>query len=184
MSNESTHALAKPISLLILDVDGVLTNGQLIWTDEPQQAKAFHVRDGLGMRLLQNTGVEIAIITGKQSTVVEARLAELGVKHVYQNVPNKLPTYLKLRDELSLTDSEIAYVGDDLPDLPIMSRVGLSIAVNDAYDFVKQSADWVTPSNGGYGAVREACDLILSAKGELDPICKQFLQDGSALSSN
>lgn len=182
MSNKSLEAIAKKIKLIILDVDGVLTNGQLIWTDEPQQAKAFHVRDGLGIKLLQKAGIEIAIITGKQSHVVTARLSELGVKHVYQNVPDKLPTYLALLDKLSLSDADVAYVGDDLPDLPIMSRVALSIAVNDAYGFVKESAQWVTPTKGGFGAVRDVCDLLLSARGELEAINNQFLKDGSALS--
>lgn len=181
MSQPTIQASAKAIKLLILDVDGVLTNGQLFWTDDPVQIKAFNVKDGLGMRQLQKNGIPIAIITGKQSELVTTRLNELGIEHVFQNVPDKLPVFEKLIADLKLSPKHIAYVGDDLPDLPVMQKVGLSIAVQDAYPFVKEYADFVTENPGGCGAIREVCDLILNAKGLLDRIHQQFLSDGSAL---
>lgn len=181
MTTDSIKAKAQKIRLLILDVDGVMTDGRLIWTDQPQQAKAFHVHDGFGIRLLQSNGIEVAVITGKQSEVVTARLSELKIKHFYQNKSDKLPVYEALLSELDIADEEVAYIGDDLPDLPVMQRVGLSIAVKNAHPFVKQHADWATENKGGKGAVREASDLILESQGLLQTICEQFLRDGSAL---
>lgn len=172
---------AAQIKLLILDVDGVLTNGQLLWSDGPSQAKTFNVRDGFGIRQLAKNGVEIAVITGRESEAVRARTAELQIKHVFQGCPDKLPVYEQLISKLNLQPEEVAFVGDDLIDLPVMSRVGLGVAVNDAYPFVAKHADLVTEKQGGFGAVREVCDLILDAKGLLDKICEQFLNDGSEL---
>lgn len=160
-------ARAKQIKLLIFDVDGVLTDGRIIIGDDGQEYKAFHSRDGHGMKLLQYTGVEIAIITGRTSKTVEHRMNGLGINHFYQGQRIKLPAYEDLLHKLDIQAEQCAYVGDDWVDLPIMSRVGLAIAVQDADSRVKQHAHWTTPSCGGQGAAREACELIMEAQGKL-----------------
>lgn len=160
-------ARAKQIKLLILDVDGVLTDGQIIIGDDGQEYKAFNSRDGHGMKLLQYTGVEIAIITGRTSKTVTHRMDGLGVKHVFQGQRIKLPAYEELLHKLGVEPEQCAYVGDDWVDLAIMSRVGLAITVQDADARVKQHAHWITPSRGGKGAAREVCELIMEAQGSL-----------------
>lgn len=160
-------ARAKQIKLLILDVDGVLTDGQIIIGDNGQEYKAFNSRDGHGMKLLQYTGVEIAIITGRTSKTVTHRMKGLGIKHVFQGQRIKLPAYEELLHKLDVQPEQCAYVGDDWVDLSIMSRVGLAIAVQDADARVKQHAHWITPSRGGKGAAREVCELIMEAQGSL-----------------
>ncbi len=160
-------ARAKQIKLLILDVDGVLTDGQIIIGDNGQEYKAFNSRDGHGMKLLQYTGVEIAIITGRTSKTVTHRMEGLGIKHVFQGQRIKLPAYQELLQKLDVQPEQCAYVGDDWVDLSIMSRVGLAIAVQDADARVKQHAHWITPSRGGKGAAREVCELIMEAQGSL-----------------
>lgn len=168
-------ARAKDIKLLIFDVDGVLTDGRIIIGDDGQEYKAFHSRDGHGMKLLQYTGVEIAIITGRTSKTVEHRMNGLGINHVYQGQRIKLPAYEALINKLNLQPEQCAYVGDDWVDLAIMSRVGLAIAVQDADSHVKQHAHWITPSCGGQGAAREVCELIMQAQGSLqDQIERHF----------
>lgn len=161
-------AKAKEIKLVIFDVDGVLTDGSLIIGDDGQEYKAFNSRDGHGMRLLQYTGVEIAVITGRTSKVVEHRMNNLGITHVFQGQQVKLPAYEQLIAQLKLTPEQCAYVGDDWVDLAIMSRVGLAIAVQDAAPLVKKHAHWITPSNGGKGAAREVCELIMEGQGSLE----------------
>lgn len=160
-------ARAKQIKLVIFDVDGVLSDGRIIIGDDGQEYKAFHSRDGHGMKLLQYTGVEIAIITGRTSKTVEHRMNGLGIKHVYQGQRIKLPAYEELLHKLDVQPEQCAYVGDDWVDLPIMSRVGLAIAVQDADARVKQHAHWITPSCGGQGAAREVCELIMEGQGNL-----------------
>ncbi|AFJ02653.1 3-deoxy-D-manno-octulosonate 8-phosphate phosphatase [Methylophaga frappieri] len=160
-------ARAKQIKLLIFDVDGVLTDGRIIIGDDGQEYKAFHSRDGHGMRLLQYTGVEIGIITGRTSKTVEHRMQNLGINHVYQGQKVKLPAFEELTAKLGINPEQCAYVGDDWVDLSIMSRAGLSIAVQDADARTKQHAHWITPSCGGQGAAREVCELIMEAQGTL-----------------
>lgn len=166
---------AKRIKLLILDVDGVLTNGELFFFEDGEY-KAFHSRDGLGIALLVREGIELAIISGNQSEAVERRFKKFGIQHVYQGVKEKNGVYQHIKSELNLKDSEVAYMGDDLIDLPVMSRVGLPTAVADADAFVKQHAHWISAYNGGQGAVRELCELILLAKGRLSAIQQDFLE--------
>lgn len=160
-------AKAKDIKLVIFDVDGVLTDGSIIIGDDGQEYKAFHSRDGHGMRLLQYTGVEIAIITGRTSKVVEHRMNNLGITHVFQGQQVKLPAFEKLIGSLNLEPQQCAYVGDDWVDLAIMRRVGLAIAVQDAAPLIKKHAHWITPSGGGKGAAREVCELIMEGQGSL-----------------
>ncbi|WP_293653123.1 KdsC family phosphatase, partial [Thiolapillus sp.] len=131
---------AAQIKLVIFDVDGVLTDGSLYLGDDGQEYKAFNSLDGHGMVMLQQTGVQIGIITGRTSKVVEIRMNSLGIQHLYQGQRDKRPAYSELKDHLALNDSQIAYVGDDVVDLPVMSRVGLAIAVQDAHAFAKQHA--------------------------------------------
>lgn len=165
----------KDIKLVIFDVDGVLTDGSIIIGDDGEEYKAFHSRDGHGMKLLQYTGVDIAIITGRTSKVVEYRMKGLGIKHLYQGQHIKLPAFEELIERLGLTAQQCAYVGDDWVDLAIMKRVGLAITVNDADDIMKEYAHWVTPANGGKGAAREVCELIMKGQGSLqDQIERHF----------
>ncbi|MET0070979.1 MAG: 3-deoxy-manno-octulosonate-8-phosphatase KdsC [Candidatus Thiodiazotropha sp.] len=172
---QDIHAKASGVKLVIFDVDGVLTDGGLFLGDDGQEYKSFNSRDGHGMKMLQKTGVVIGIITGRTSEVVRIRMESLGIEHVYQGKHDKLPAYEELRDKLGLSDAEVAYVGDDVVDLPIMRRVGLAIAVNDAHPFVVQHAHWQTPHNGGRGAARDVCELVLEAQGNLKTELDSYL---------
>ena len=169
---------AKQIRLVIFDVDGVLTDGSLFLGDDGQEYKAFHSRDGHGMTMLQATGVTLGVITGRTSEVVRIRMESLGISHVYQGRRDKLPAYHQLRRDLGLDDAQIAFVGDDVMDLPIMREVGLAIAVQDAHPLVKRHAHWQTPSPGGRGAGRDVCELIMQAQGTLEPALERYLGRG------
>jgi 3-deoxy-D-manno-octulosonate 8-phosphate phosphatase (KDO 8-P phosphatase) len=163
------------IRLVIFDVDGVLTDGSLFLGDDGQEYKAFNSRDGHGMTMLRETGVVIGIITGRSSEVVRIRTESLGIAHVYQGRRDKLPAFEELKSALGLADEAIAYVGDDVMDLPIMRRVGLAIAVADAHPLVCRHAHWQTPSPGGRGAARDVCELIMEAQGTLGPMMDRYL---------
>ena len=165
---------ASHIKLVIFDVDGVLTDGTLFVGDDGQEYKSFNSKDGLGMKLLQASGVEIAIITARSSKVVEHRMHSLDITHVYQGCLDKLEAYQNLSQKLELTPEQVAYVGDDLIDLPVMRRVGLAIAVQDAHPMAKQHAHWQTPSRGGRGAARDVCELIMEAQGTLQAQFRRF----------
>lgn len=167
---------AAQIRLAIFDVDGVLTDGRLFYGDHGEEYKAFHSRDGHGMKMLQASGVKIAIITGRNSGVVSHRMSSLGIEHVYQGQLDKLPAYEELLRKLQLTPSQVAYTGDDVMDLPIMLRTGLAIAVQDAYPLVKQHAHWITTHKGGQGAVRDVCELLMNARGTLETAMQPYLQ--------
>lgn len=169
-------AKAAHIKLVIFDVDGVLTDGSLFLGDDGAEYKAFYSRDGHGMKMLmQHCAVTIAIITGRTSGVVKHRMASLGIEHVYQGQLDKLPAFEQLAAKLGLANDQIAYVGDDVVDLPIMRRVGLAIAVQDAHPLVKQHAHWQTPSVGGRGAARDVCELIMEAQGSLEAQLRSYL---------
>lgn len=172
---QTVYDRAAKIKMLIFDVDGVLTDGSLFYGDDGQEYKAFNSRDGHGMVMLQHTGVQIGIITGRTSEVVRLRMAGLGIEHLYQGQKDKLPAYEALKVKLGLTDSQIAYVGDDVVDLPVMLRVGLAIGVADAHPLVKARAHWCTSQPGGRGAAREVCELIMQAQGTLEPQLKRYL---------
>jgi len=166
---------AKRVRLVIFDVDGVLTDGSLYLGDDGQEYKAFHSRDGHGMKMLQRSGVQIGIITGRTSQVVSLRMASLGIEHLHQGQRDKLPAYLELRERLALSDEQVAFVGDDVVDIPVLLRVGLAIAVQDAHPLVKRHAHWQTPCRGGRGAARDVCELLMEAQGTLLPALQEYL---------
>ena len=173
---QDIQAKASNIRLVIFDVDGVLTDGGLFIGDDGQEYKQFNSKDGHGMVMLQNSGVGIGIITGRTSEVVRIRMSSLGIQHVYQGQRDKLPAYEKLKAETELEDTQIAYVGDDVVDLPVMVRVGLAITVQDGHPTTKQHAHWVTSNGGGRGAAREVCELIMDAQGTLAPALQAYIQ--------
>ena len=166
---------ASKVKLVIFDVDGVLTDGSLFLGDDGQEYKAFHSKDGHGMVMLQQSGIAIAIITGRTSNVVEKRMQSLGIKHVFQGQKHKLPAYQEIKQQLALADEEIAYVGDDVVDLPVMTRVGLAVAVQDAHALTKEHAHWITPSNGGRGAAREVCEMLMKSQDKLQSALEVYL---------
>lgn len=168
-------AKARGIRLVIFDVDGVLTDGSLFLGDDGQQYKAFHSRDGHGMRMLQHSGVKIGILTGRSSRVVEHRMRDLGVELVLQGRREKLPAFETLLARAGVEASATAYVGDDVVDLPVMRRVGLAVAVQDAHPLVKRHAHWLTTNPGGRGAAREVCELIMEAQGTLEAALAHYL---------
>jgi 3-deoxy-D-manno-octulosonate 8-phosphate phosphatase (KDO 8-P phosphatase) len=170
---------AKNIKLIIFDVDGVLTDGSLYFDNQGQEYKAFNSKDGHGIRLLLDNGVEVALITGRNSELLKHRADNLKISPdlIYQGYRDKLPAFADLMKKTGLDKKHIAYIGDDVIDLPILSQVGLSIAVADAHWFVKKHVDLITAQSGGRGAVREACEFILEAKGELDAIFDSYLHN-------
>jgi 3-deoxy-D-manno-octulosonate 8-phosphate phosphatase (KDO 8-P phosphatase) len=168
-------ARAARVKLVVFDVDGVLTDGRLLMGDNGVEYKAFHSRDGHGMKMLRSTGVELAIITGRRSKLVAERMATLGITHVHQGHAHKLPVFEQLAVELGFQASEVAYVGDDVVDLGVMSRVGLAVAVANAHPLVLEHAHWRTASDGGRGAAREVCDLIMDAQGTLEGVHRRYL---------
>lgn len=172
---DNINKKAKPIRLAIFDVDGVLTNGKLIYGPNGIECKEFHVHDGQGMKFLLMSGVEIGIITTCTSEIVAKRMQDLGIKHVYRGIQDKVPAYEDLKQKLKLTDDQIAYIGDDLPDLHLIKKVGLGVTVANAPKIMQQHADWITPSKGGKGAARELCELIMHAQGTYEPIINSYL---------
>lgn len=173
--HETAIQKAKQIKAAFFDVDGVLTDGKIYFSDNGTEYKAFHSHDGMGIKMLLRAKIEIAIITARRSELVTRRMAELGVKHVYQGQEDKVQTYELLKQELNLQDQDIAYTGDDLNDLGPIRRCGLGIAVANASPLIIQYADWCTTRHGGSGAVREVCEFILSAQDQLAALCEQYL---------
>ncbi|MGR8947640.1 MAG: KdsC family phosphatase [Gammaproteobacteria bacterium] len=165
-SNE-LQAVAANIKLCVFDVDGVLTNGQIVLGPDNSEYKAFDVKDGQGLVMLREY-IDIGVITGRRSEVVQNRMAQLGIKYVYQGQKNKTAALADLLSKLQLSADLVCYVGDDLPDLGIMSSVGLPVAVSDAVPAVKEVAKWCTSAAGGQGAAREVCEMLLRAQGRLD----------------
>jgi len=168
-------AKAVPIRLVIFDVDGVLTDGSLYLGEKGEEYKAFYSRDGLGMKMLQDSGVKIAIITARNSPVVAHRMQALGIQQVLQGQADKLAAFQRLIAQLQLSCEQVAYVGDDINDIPVLIQVGLAIAVADAHFLTVTYAHWQTQAVGGRGAVREVCELIMEAQGTL---LTQFNQYG------
>lgn len=171
-----TMEKARAVRLLVLDVDGVLTDGRLWYGNDNEEMKAFDIQDGLGIKLLMRAGIDVAIITGRRSALVARRGAELGIRRVIQGREDKLVALRELCGELAIDLPEIAYMGDDLPDLSAIRAVGLGIAVANAHAAVAPHAAYRTQNRGGAGAVREVCDLLLQAQGRFDAIVESYLQ--------
>ena len=169
-----TRQRAAGVRLLVLDVDGVLTDGSIYYGNSGEELKAFSIRDGLGIKLLQRVGVQVAIITGRRSEIVARRARELGIAEVVQGREDKRAALEELCDRLELSLSDCAYMGDDLPDLGAIRAVGLGMTVADAERAVAEAAAWQSRRGGGRGAVREACEFILEARGELAPLEAQY----------
>lgn len=167
---------AKLIRLVAFDVDGVMTDGGLFLSDSGEEFKRFNSLDGHGLKMLRASGVEVAIITGRTSRCVEIRAQNLGIAHVYQGVERKLDAMVDLLNKLKLPRDASAYMGDDVVDLCVMRHVGLAISVPESPQLVREHSDYVTQHSGGHGAVREACELIMSAQGTLDAQLAPYLK--------
>jgi 3-deoxy-D-manno-octulosonate 8-phosphate phosphatase (KDO 8-P phosphatase) len=161
------RAKAKNIKLLLLDVDGVLTDGRIILDNAGNELKSFHVRDGHGIKMAQQAGIIVGIITGRKAKVVNIRAGELGIKEVHQGIRKKIEVYDSILSKYKLTDDDVAYMGDDIVDIDIFKRTGFAVTVADADPEVKPYADIITKTAGGRGAVREIINLILKHQGQL-----------------
>ena len=168
-----------PIRLMIFDVDGVLTDGRVIIHDDGSETKAFDVQDGHGIKLLQRAGIDVALITGRYCRAVEQRAAGLGINRVHQGIHRKVDAYEKLLRETSLKDEQVGYMGDDLIDIPVMRRVGWAVAVPNAVSQVLPFAHYVTCARGGWGAVREVCDLLLQVQGRWEEVTERYFGSGA-----
>ncbi|NVJ66006.1 MAG: 3-deoxy-manno-octulosonate-8-phosphatase KdsC [Gammaproteobacteria bacterium] len=179
LDNLSNDLLAKAsqIRLLICDVDGVLSNGQVIIGNAGEELKTFNIKDGFGIKALQKFDIPTAIITGRNSKIVEKRCQELSIQDYYQGHLDKEAAFEELCQKYQITAEQVCHIGDDLPDLPLIQRAGLGVAVADAHWFVRNNADWVTSQKGGFGAVREVCDLILHSQSHLDQHLSGYLRD-------
>ena len=164
----------KRIKLLILDVDGVLTDGKIIMDDLGNETKNFDVRDGHGLKLLMRYGVDVAILTGRRSKVVENRAKDLGIGEVYQGTKNKVEVLEGILRRRNIGSNNVAYIGDDIVDIPLFKKVGFSVTVADAMVYAKKAADYITDKNGGRGAVREICEIILQTQGKWEEIASRY----------
>ena len=163
-ARKSLHTKLKPIKLLLLDVDGVMTDGGVYFSERGDELKKFNILDGYGIVKLQRKGVRVGIITGRLSQIVARRAKDLGISEVYQNLENKLEAYEHVKAKLGLHDSEIAYIGDDEPDLPVLQKAGFGACPANAVAAVRREADFVCTRRGGEGAVREVIDLVLGSR--------------------
>ena len=167
--NDELSARLAQIALIGFDVDGVFTDGRFYLADDGTETKAFHTQDGYGIRSLIRAGIEVAVVSGRRSEAVSRRMQELGVRHVVLGSTDKTGDFAEIRQRLGLETDRTAFVGDDMPDLPLLEAVGISFAVANAVDPVKAKTDYTTTRSGGAGAVREICDLILDARAEIAP---------------
>lgn len=171
---------ARRIKLLLMDVDGVLTDGRFYLVPQPDgsvsEAKVFHSLDGAGLKLLRRAGLRTGVITGRGSPAITARAQELEMEFVVQDTFQKLPAYEQIKQQAGLSDAEIAFIGDDVTDLPVLRRVGLAVVVPNGHPEAKRAAHYVTRAPGGAGAVREVCDLLLRAQGKYDSVLREFKQ--------
>ena len=165
------------IKCFITDVDGVLSNGLLYLTNNGDEIKTFHVHDGVGLKLLMHANIHVAVITTSKNKIIETRMKQLGIEHYFSGQLDKRNAYQILKQRLNLNDEQFAYIGDDLPDIPILKQVGLKIAVNDARPEVKEISNIITKQVGGHGAVREACDLILKAQNAMQDALASYLNE-------
>ncbi len=167
---------AKGIKLLIMDVDGVLTDGRIFIRDNGEEIKSFHTLDGHGLKMLQQSGVKTAIITGRDAPSVGLRVQQLGIRHYFKGIHDKRAAYAQLRADAGVAEHECAFIGDDVVDLPVMVRCGLPVAVPEAHPFTLQHAAYVTRKSAGNGAVRELCDLIMHAQGTLAGALSEYVK--------
>ena len=172
--DEALRSRIIPVRLMIFDVDGVLTDGRIIYQDDGSEIKSFDVQDGHGIKLLQRSGIEVALVTGRFSRVVEHRARDLGIKRVYQNMHRKLEAYEKILVDTGLKDEEVGYMGDDLIDVPVMRCVGFAVAVPNAACHVMPYAHYVTRARGGRGACREICEMILQVQGRWEEVTERY----------
>ena len=166
---------AQPVQVLFLDVDGVLTDGGLLMSEQGETIKRFHTLDGHGIKLLQRCGIQVAVITGRDSPTLRLRMAQLGIAHVHYGTEDKLPAAQRTLQALGLDWSQAAAMGDDWPDVPVLSRCALAVAPPNAHAEVLALAHWVTPRDGGHGAVRDVCDLLLMATGHYARLWRELL---------
>lgn len=167
---------ARSVKIAIFDVDGVMTDGTLFLSDSGEEIKAYNVLDGHGLKMLKQSGVELAIITSRSSRSVERRAQNLDIRHLYQGSHDKLATFNSLLETLGLKATEACYMGDDVIDLPVMRQAGLAVSVPSAPAVVKKHAHYVTRALGGHGAVRECCEMIMTAQATLDGILNEYLE--------
>jgi 3-deoxy-D-manno-octulosonate 8-phosphate phosphatase (KDO 8-P phosphatase) len=172
--SEELKRKAERIDVLVLDVDGVLTDGRIIIDDRGRESKHFNVRDGHGIKLILKTGIEVVFLTGRKSRVVAHRAQDLGIREVYQGARDKVMIFEGMLLKKNMKADRVAYMGDDVVDIPLFRKAGLSIAVADACEEAKQAAHYVTEKEGGKGAVREVCEMILRAQGKWDEIAKRY----------
>lgn len=175
MIPQDVFTKAALISLAVFDVDGVMTNGDLIFDAEGKEYKVFNVQDGLGLVMLREAGIKVAVISARSSPIVTNRMAEFGVQYILQGRRNKQQTLDGLLRDLGMERQQAAFAGDDIIDLPAMAAAGMSIAVADAHPRVRAQADWTTTNPGGRGAVREICELLLESQGNLETIYQKLL---------
>ena len=180
-TKKQIEAIAKKIKLLILDVDGVMTDGSIILDNEGNELKRFHVRDGHGIKMLQRAGIKVAIITGRQSKVVEIRAKELGIEEVHQRIFMKSVLYEQLLQKYNLKDENVAFMGDDIVDIELLKRAGLPAVPSDADEGVKKWALFISGKKGGRGAVRELIDLILKSSGLWGSVSGESLPAGKRI---
>ena len=166
---------AKNIKLLICDIEGVFSDGSIYLGNDGEELKTFNTKDGFGIKALMKNGVEVAIITGRTSNIVKNRMANLGITNIYQGMEDKMQGYRQLLTDFNLTAQQVAYIGDDFPDIPVMREVGVAVAPLDAHPFVKQNSHLVTTLKGGKGAVRELCDLLVMTQCGEDAITEQLI---------
>jgi YrbI family 3-deoxy-D-manno-octulosonate 8-phosphate phosphatase len=165
----------KTIELILADVDGVLTNGGIVFDNQGIETKQFHIRDGLGIKLWHRAGFRFGLVTGRTSQIVRVRAAELGIEIVRQTAEDKLPPVREIVAELGLEMHQVCYIGDDLPDLPVLRTVGLGVAVADAAAELREGAHYVSTLRGGEGAVRETIELILKSQGRWDDLIQKYV---------
>lgn len=175
MTQQDLIQKIKAVQCLICDVDGVLTNGLLYIDANGQETKAFHVHDGVGLKLLLSAGIEVAVITTTDNHIIDERMQQIGIRHFFKGQLNKKAAFETLKTRLNLPNEAFAYIGDDLPDLPIMQQVGFSATVSNAVPAVKATALWQSEKPGGSGGVRELCDLILTTQNKLETALDQYL---------
>lgn len=162
------------IKILVMDVDGVMTDGRIIINDDGRETKNFDVRDGHGIKLVQRYGIEVALLTGRQSEVVKHRANELGITEVHQKIFNKKEVFAEILQKNNLNANQAAFIGDDIIDIPVLKEAGFSATVADAIDIVKKTVDYVTKNKGGRGAVREVCEMLLQAQGRWPEIAAKY----------